>query len=169
VLFVMISGHFAQTWGHAMGWAILVGIGLVGAGYRHWVNLDERGVHKPWIPVVALAGFLAIAWFARPAPREPLAGTNGAGTEPRVSLTQVQQIVAARCISCHATEPIQPGWAAPPKGLVLEEPRQIRAAGPKIHQQVVVAKIMPLGNLTGLTDEERATIARWTAQEGYDR
>ena len=169
VLFAMISGHFAQTWGNPMGWAILVAIGLVGAGYRHWVNLDERGDHKPWIPVVALAGFLAIAWFARPAPRPAQAGTSGAGAPARVTMTEVQQIVAARCLSCHATEPIQAGWAAPPKGLVLEEPRQIRAAGAKIHQQVVVAKIMPLGNLTGLTDAERATIARWTAQEGYDR
>ena len=81
-------------------------------------------------------------------------------------MVQVQQVVAARCLPCHAPEPIQPGWTAPPKGLVLEEPGEIRAAGSKIYQQVVVAKAMPLGNLTGMTDEERALFGRWLAQEG---
>ena len=78
-------------------------------------------------------------------------------------MTRVQQIMAARCLGCHATEPIEAGFAAPPKGLVLETPDEIRAARDKIHQQVVVTKVMPLGNLTGMTDEERAVIARWTA------
>lgn len=163
VLFVMISGHFPQTWGHPFGWAVLAGLGLVGAAYRHWVNLDERGIHRPWIPVAAVALLVAIAFGARPAPAEV------AGGEERVRMAEVQQIVAARCLSCHATEPIHAGFAVPPKGMVLEDPRQILAAGPKIHQQVVVARAMPLGNLTGMTDAERETIARWTAQEGFDR
>jgi uncharacterized membrane protein len=53
--------------------------------------------------------------------------------------------------------------------LILEEPRQILAAGPKIHQQVVAAPIMPFGNLTQMTPEERALIGRWTAQQGFNQ
>lgn len=161
VLFVMISGHFPQTWGHPFGWAVLAGLGLVGAAYRHWVNLDERGIHRPGILVAAGALLVAIAFGARPAPAE------GPGDGERVRMAEVQQIVAARCLSCHASEPINAGFAAPPKGLVLEDPRQIRAAGPKIHQQVVVARAMPLGNLTGMTDAERELLARWAVQEGF--
>ncbi len=33
-----------------------------------------------------------------------------------------------------------------------------------IYQQVVVSKIMPMNNSTGITDEERALIGRWFEQ-----
>jgi uncharacterized membrane protein len=33
----------------------------------------------------------------------------------------------------------------------------------KIYGQVVATKAMPIGNLTGMTDEERAKIAAWLA------
>lgn len=153
VLFVMVSPHFPSTWGHPFGWAILAALGVVGAAYRHWVNLDERGVHRPWILGAALAALVAVAVAARPA-RADRAGET-------VSITRVQQIVAARCLSCHASEPIQDGFVLPPKGLVLETPAQILAARARIHEQVVVSRAMPLGNLTGLTEEERAVFAAW--------
>ena len=163
VLFVMISGHFPQTWGHSRGWLILAALGIVGATYRHWINLDERGIHRPWLPYAALAGLIAIAVAARPAP--VVVKSDG----PRVRMAEVQQVVAVRCLACHAEEPIHPGYSAPPNGIILQDPRQIAAAGPKIYQQVVVAKAMPLGNLTQITDQERDLFARWAAQEGYAR
>jgi uncharacterized membrane protein len=162
VLFIMISGHFPQTWGNAHGWLVLAGLGVVGATYRHWTNLDEQGVHRPWLPVVALALFVVIAALARPTP--PAAAKAG---EARVKMAEVQKVVAARCLECHATEPLNAGFPTPPKGMVLDTPAQIMAAGPKIYQQVVVARFMPLGNLTKITDEERELIARWCAQEGF--
>jgi uncharacterized membrane protein len=30
-----------------------------------------------------------------------------------------------------------------------------------VHQQAVVSQVMPPGNMTGITDEERETIAAW--------
>lgn len=162
VLFTMISGHFPQTWGHPQGWLILIALGLVGASWRHWVNLDERGVHKPWIPAAALLAFLGLGLLLRPAPAPAADGA------PAVPMVEVQQIVAARCLSCHATAPIQPGFVSPPKGMILETPAQILAAGPKIHQQVIVAGVMPLGNLTGMTPEERARIGQWCAEQGFE-
>jgi uncharacterized membrane protein len=33
----------------------------------------------------------------------------------------------------------------------------------RIYQQVVVTRIMPLGNATQITDEERAVIAAWVS------
>ena len=162
VLFAMISGHFPQTWGHPQGWAVVLVLGLVGAAYRHWVNLHERGQNLPAVAVAALVAFFGLGWLIRPTPPPPAPAGAAA-----VSMVEVQQIVAQRCLPCHATVPSWTGLAAPPKGMILEEPRQIRAAGPKIHQQVVVTKVMPLGNVTGLTDAERETLGRWTAQEGF--
>ena len=157
VLFVMISGHFPNTWGHPWGWVILLVLGLLGAGYRHHVNLEERGQHVRWIlPAVAL-GLIGLAVVTRPAPQATVSGASA------VSITRVQQIVGARCLSCHAERPLQPGVAVPPKGLVLETPAQIEAAKALIVQQVVVTKYMPLGNITQITDAERAEIAAWGA------
>ena len=38
---------------------------------------------------------------------------------------------------------------------------QIVAAADKIYQQTVVTRIMPIGNLTNITEEERDLIDRW--------
>ena len=57
--------------------------------------------------------------------------------------------------------PTQEGFAAPPKGVVLETPEEIRARAAMINQQVWVTRVMPPGNLTHMTDAERRLIARW--------
>jgi uncharacterized membrane protein len=41
---------------------------------------------------------------------------------------------------------------------------QIRAQAALIAQQTVITRVMPPGNMTGMTDEERALIAQWVAQ-----
>jgi uncharacterized membrane protein len=50
-----------------------------------------------------------------------------------------------------------------PLGAFLESAEDIELRADKIHQQTVVLRIMPPGNLTQLTEAERATIARWYA------
>jgi uncharacterized membrane protein len=64
-------------------------------------------------------------------------------------------------VSCHAAKPTQEGFSAPPKGVMLETAAQIRARATMINQQVWVSRVMPPGNLTHITDDERRTIARW--------
>ena len=44
---------------------------------------------------------------------------------------------------------------------MFETPEQTLAQADAIHHQTVVTKAMPLGNLTGITAEERATLQRW--------
>ncbi len=46
---------------------------------------------------------------------------------------------------------------------MFDTPEQVRAAAPRIHQQTVATQAMPIGNLTKMTDEERALLARWLA------
>jgi len=50
---------------------------------------------------------------------------------------------------------------SPAKGLMFDQPGVIEAKSQLIYQQVVQQKLMPLGNLTNITEQERAVIARW--------
>jgi uncharacterized membrane protein len=43
----------------------------------------------------------------------------------------------------------------------LDSPEQIKQHAQNIYQQVVVSKQMPMGNATGLTEEDRAMLGRW--------
>jgi uncharacterized membrane protein len=89
--------------------------------------------------------------------------TVDAGGE-QVSLDAVRQVVAQRCLACHSEQPTQPGFAQPPKGVVLQSPAQIEQHAAKM-AETVASGYMPLGNLTGITDAERQLIARWHAQQ----
>jgi uncharacterized membrane protein len=48
--------------------------------------------------------------------------------------------------------------------VVLEDPGRVHDLAPRIMERVVVTKTMPLGNLTGMTEEERVTLGAWIAQ-----
>ena len=60
-------------------------------------------------------------------------------------------------------KPTQAGFLLAPKGFVIETPAQIVANAQKIKEQAVLTKVMPIGNLTGMTDAERATLGAWLA------
>ena len=45
--------------------------------------------------------------------------------------------------------------------MVLETIGDLKAWAPKILEQVVWDRNMPVGNETGMTEEERALLARW--------
>jgi uncharacterized membrane protein len=48
-----------------------------------------------------------------------------------------------------------------PKGVIYDNMSQILAQAALINQQAVVSKVMPLGNMTGITDEERKMLGDW--------
>jgi uncharacterized membrane protein len=66
----------------------------------------------------------------------------------------VQAIMEQRCVSCH-------GAQVQMKNVRLDSIDAIRLNAPTVYQQVVVTKQMPMGNATGITDDERATIGQW--------
>jgi uncharacterized membrane protein len=153
VLFTMISNHFAGIYGHPWNWVLLLLISLSGALIRVWFVQRHKGDANPavlWSGLVVL-GFAALLSQPRP---------DNLGSGP-AAFEDVQPIVQARCLSCHAAKPTQEGIAAPPKGVILETPSQIRAQAAAINQQTFATKVMPPGNMTQITDAERRTIARW--------
>jgi uncharacterized membrane protein len=66
-------------------------------------------------------------------------------------------------VSCHAATPTFPGIVAPPLGFRLDDDASIVAGAPRILTQAVTSQIMPLGNATKMTDEERLMLGRWIA------
>jgi len=154
VLFIMISNHYPMTWGHPQAWLVLLAILLLAAYVRHFFNLRHRGRTVWAIPATALLATVALA--AVIAPRK----TDAAAAPP---FAQVQAIVQQRCATCHAERPTQDGFATAPKGMLLDTPERMRANAQKIYEQAVATKVMPIGNLTLMTDAERAGLAAWIA------
>jgi uncharacterized membrane protein len=156
VLFIMVSSHYPATYGHRLNWAILAGLAVIGVATRHWFNLRNQGRRNGWLLPGAAAGLVALALVT--APRARLASsTAGDGA----SFADVRVIVARRCAACHSSAPTTLGIAAAPLGVLLDTPEQIHAAAPRILAVAVDAQTMPLGNLTGMTIEERALLGTW--------
>jgi uncharacterized membrane protein len=167
VLFIMISNHFAMTYHHPHAWAVLGMIMLAGVFIRHFFNLRHKGridFKYPAIGVLLLAA-VAIAIAPRPPVTSASASASGlpgaAGAGAAAQFAQVQGIIAQRCVSCHAAHPTQPGFAAAPAGVALDNAQNISQNAPRIYQQAVQLKAMPLANMTNMTDAERAQVAAW--------
>ncbi len=155
VLFVMISNHYPMTYSHPQGWLVLIFIMLAGVLIRQYFVLRHSGRASLALPAIAVVLLAAMVWYLRPA-----AVDSGAA---RITDDEIALIMQARCISCHAARPSQPGFAEAPLGIVLETPAQWRQYAERVAVSVQT-RYMPIGNLTAMTDEERATIATWYAQ-----
>jgi uncharacterized membrane protein len=70
-------------------------------------------------------------------------------------------VIARRCAPCHSAAPTYPGMTAAPAGVMFDTPEQIRTRAARIAERAVVQQTMPLGNVTGITAEERALLGRW--------
>ena len=163
VLFTMISSHYAMTFGHRWNWLILVALSLAGALIRVWFVLRHKGRASP-VPLVAGLALLAGTAIAIAPPRAPAAPAG-----ETVVLAEVKAIIDRRCASCHAAKPTQEGFATAPKGFRLDSERLIRANAAFIHQQTVTQRVMPPGNITEMTDDERELVRRWFLSGSYRR
>lgn len=158
VLFVMVSNHFPFTFGSEAPWAVLAAVSVIGGGLRHWFNLHGQGKHNRWLIPVCIVATIALAIVLRPPPIAS-ATTDGVATEAP-AFGQVYKIILDRCQPCHATKPTMM-YAEAPQGLVLETPAQLSARAAEIHQRTVATQTMPLGNLTEMTEDERAVLDAW--------
>jgi uncharacterized membrane protein len=157
VLFAMISQHFPFTYANPNAWLVLLGLMGIGATVRHFFNLRHQGRLRWGVLGAALVAAVALAVAIAP---NPSALAVAAGPS---DFGAVRGIVGTRCILCHTATPAYPGILTPPRGLAFDDPAVIRQQASAIYEQVVVARRMPLGNVTRMTDDERAVIARWFA------
>ncbi len=183
VLFVMISNHYAMTYGARYNWLVLIAMSFAGACIRGWFVARHKPAGRQGViaALPAAAGVLTLlvlivslaptggpsvetlsgAVGGPPAQGNGVAPPGSSGPfPPTVDAAQVQAIVQQRCVPCHSKSPTQAGFTAPPNGIALQTFDELRAHLPEIQKQVSL-RTMPLGNLTGMTDEERTKVLMW--------
>jgi len=157
VLFAMLSNHYSFTYTHKYNWIVLLLIMLGGAAIRqffvvrHRFKLGNAGNPLPYALVGIVVLGLTIVWMK---PEPVAAPAVAVAAAPAVPFKDVQKVLEQRCYMCHGT-------AVQMKNVRVDSPEQVAAHAQAIYQQVVVTKIMPMNNATGITDEERALIGRW--------
>jgi len=161
VLFTMLSSHSPSTYGHPFAWLVLTLLVIVGAAGKYVMN--ERGRSNRWVVAAGLAALAGVIALTARVPGSATAGPD-LSSAPPVAFAEARDIVERRCISCHAAKPTHPSFPEPPGGVALDDPALIRSFAPRIMERAVVTKTMPLGNLTGMTDEERLALGAWIAQ-----
>lgn len=157
VLFIMISNHYGSIYNHPQNWLLLVILSVSGALVRHAMVTQIPAQRWTLLPAaVGLAGLV----FMTGASYEISKSGSAA-----ITYEQVRPIFQNRCVSCHSPQPIDDVFKVTPKGISLVTEENIRAALPQIYQQVAIAKVMPLGNKTMMTEEERRLVTDWVTQQ----
>jgi uncharacterized membrane protein len=162
VLFIMISNHYPMTYSGPYGWLVLAVLGAAGVCVRLFFVRSHKGKILPILLVAATALIVAVAVAL--APRTPAPQTAHTWGVP---FATIQPIVAQRCAVCHAAHPTQAGFATAPQGVMLDTPERIVQASARIQQQAIATHAMPLGNITKMTDSERALLGQWIAQGAH--
>jgi uncharacterized membrane protein len=153
VLFIMLSSHFPQTYGHRLGWLVLALLAVAGACARH--TMIASGPRRWWALAPMAASFAAVVAIATPRPGRAAAG----GVE--VAFGEARAIVNARCLSCHSAFPTDDAFTVAPNGVTFDSPDEIVRQAERIRERAVVQATMPLANKTGMTETERALLGRW--------
>ncbi|AZF65201.1 membrane protein [Pseudomonas sp. LBUM920] len=112
------------------------------------------------LPETALGGGLKPAAPAAPAP----APAEAAPAQASIDFDKVHGVIQERCAVCHSAKPTSPLFSTAPAGVMFDTPQQIQQLAPRIQAQAVASQIMPLGNITQMTQQERDLIGTWINQ-----
>jgi len=189
VLFIMISNHFPSTYGSPYNWLILAGIGVLAVLVRHYFNTRHNSHKFAWTLPVAALGMICLAYVTGPAAPptppgpakieyQPLPGTAIGGyrhdevrpapapetvvaKSDAIDFEKVHNVIQQRCTVCHSAKPTSQLFSTAPAGVMFDTAEQIKQLAPRIQAQAVTSQIMPLGNITQMTQQERDLIGAW--------
>jgi uncharacterized membrane protein len=85
----------------------------------------------------------------------------GAFAAGAVSDATALAIVQKHCVMCHSVKPTHAAFQEAPKGVALETIADLKKYAKAVYAQTVQNKAMPLGNKTGMTEDDRAALGRW--------
>jgi len=176
VLFIMISNHFPSTYGSQYNWLILAALGALSVLVRHYFNTRHDSNRFAWALPAAAVGMICLAFVLSPS-RQPVPQNLAPATPEQASVSEQQNgsvtysqfnevstVIEQRCTVCHSANPTSPLFSAAPAGVMFDTPEQIKQMVDKIHAQTIASQIMPLGNITQMTQEERNLLASWIEQ-----
>jgi uncharacterized membrane protein len=99
----------------------------------------------------------AVVWLSPASQNAINSGAAGARIDSgtgRNDYKKMAKIIETRCYQCHGAE-------VQMKNVRLDSPALVKQHAQSVYQQVVVTKLMPMNNSTGVTDDERAQIKAW--------
>jgi uncharacterized membrane protein len=157
LLFIMLSNHFPATYANAQNWLVLLLLFLAGAAVRH--AMIGHGASSRWALVPAALTLAGAMFFSTPrasADRAP--GTTADSVPP---FAAVRAVIAQRCQPCHSRYQSDRTFGPAPAGVTFDTPESIARLAERIRVRAVDTRTMPPANKTGMTDAERALLARW--------
>ncbi|OLP57260.1 cysteine desulfurase [Rhizobium rhizosphaerae] len=168
VIFFMLSNHYPLAFATAYNWVIAALVFLMGVTIRHWFNTTHARKGRPtWTWLVTLILFILIMWLST-VPRATAPGEAAETVAPafqrfadNAHFPAVKETISTRCSMCHAAEPVYEGLARPPKNVRFDTDAEIAAHAREIYLQAGRAHAMPPGNLTDMTEKERALLTAW--------
>ncbi|MBV6289597.1 urate hydroxylase PuuD [Pseudomonas aegrilactucae] len=120
------------------------------------------------LPETALGGKTAAEkaaeQAANPAPAPAAEAAPATASVSEGNFDKIHSVIQERCTVCHSAKPTSPLFSAAPAGVMLDTPQQIQQLAPRIQAQAVASQIMPLGNITQMTQQERELIGAWIAK-----
>ena len=161
VLLMMVSNHYPFLYSHPSSWLVVALIVLSGGMIRHFFNRVDAGDAATkvfWTLPLALLALAVAIWWTAPSTKS---------VSLKVSDADVLAITAKHCTMCHQAQPTHESFKGgePPKAVMLDTIENIRKNAQQILVQAVDGRVMPLGNETGITDEERAKLGAWIAAQ----
>ena len=148
----MLSNHYPLAFGTQFNWIIASLVFLIGVLIRHYFNSQHARKGNPtWTWLAAAILFVIIMWLST-VPKvltgeQKVSSAAGIYTAS-AHFPAVRDTVLGRCSMCHTPEPAYEGIYHAPKGVVLDN------------------HAMPPGNVTQITDKERALLVTWFEESG---
>ncbi len=170
VVFAMLSTHFAPVWAAEQRWLVLLVLFAAAAAIRQFFVVWHSG-QRAW-GLLATGGVLLVGTLASLAPRESAPSPSSAPATPTATTAAppaavpaidgaaALEIAGRHCVQCHGAHPsLMP---SAPNGVRFDTVAEIEAHRAGIARQLRL-KVMPPGNLTKLSDEDRAMFVAWAA------
>ena len=171
IVFLMLANHYPLAFATEYNWVIASLIFIIGVLIRHFFNSEHAGKGSPyWTWLLAAIIFVVIMWLST-VPKvltgEPKMSARAEQLVASTHFPAVRDTVLGRCSMCHAAEPFYEGIYHAPKGVLLENDAEIAEAAKEIYLNAGRSRAMPPGNVTQITEQERALLVAW--YEGVDQ
>jgi uncharacterized membrane protein len=157
LLFIMLSNHFPATYANPQNWLVLLLLFVAGAAVRH--AMIGHGASSRWALVPAGLALAGAMFFSTP--KGAAAPVSGSAADAVPPFSVVRSVIAQRCLSCHSQYQSDRTFGPAPGGVTFDTPERIAQLAERIRVRAVETTTMPPANKTGMTDEERALLARW--------